>query len=170
MERKYSTFWPRFCAGFIDGLVFLPLIFLTNYIYDSHQTLAIVLWFIVNTFICYAYGIFFHGKFGQTLGKMAMKVKLMDISETRIVSYKQAFLRESVPIGLAVMLLPWDIIHILNGTSYIFHSEMVYKDTISLISIYAIAGWGLLEVVTMLFSSKRRAIHDFIAGSVVVRV
>jgi len=30
--------------------------------------------------------------------------------------------------------------------------------------------WFLLECVTMLFSAKRRAIHDFIAGSVVVRI
>ena len=31
-------------------------------------------------------------------------------------------------------------------------------------------GWTLLEVLTMLTNAKRRAIHDFIAGTVVVRV
>ena len=30
-------------------------------------------------------------------------------------------------------------------------------------------GWFLLEIVTMTFNSKRRALHDFIAGSVVVK-
>jgi hypothetical protein len=31
-------------------------------------------------------------------------------------------------------------------------------------------GWMLLEAVTMLTNAKRRAIHDFIAGTVVIRV
>ncbi|MDC2890391.1 hypothetical protein [Psychrosphaera algicola] len=30
--------------------------------------------------------------------------------------------------------------------------------------------WHLLEIVTMLFSAKNRAFHDFIAGTVVVRI
>ena len=30
--------------------------------------------------------------------------------------------------------------------------------------------WSILEVTTMLINSKRRALHDFIAGTVVMRV
>ena len=39
----------------------------------------------------------------------------------------------------------------------------------SLVSLARYA-WYLLEVVTMLTNHKRRALHDYIAGSVVVRV
>jgi uncharacterized RDD family membrane protein YckC len=35
---------------------------------------------------------------------------------------------------------------------------------------YALGVWIWSEVVTMLFNRKRRALHDFIAGTVVVRV
>jgi len=30
--------------------------------------------------------------------------------------------------------------------------------------------WSLLEIITMLFDRKGRAIHDFIAGTVVLRI
>jgi hypothetical protein len=30
--------------------------------------------------------------------------------------------------------------------------------------------WAILELITMLFNEQRRAIHDFIANTVVVRV
>lgn len=33
----------------------------------------------------------------------------------------------------------------------------------------ALLGWSLLELITMLTNSKRRALHDWIAGTVVVR-
>lgn len=35
--------------------------------------------------------------------------------------------------------------------------------------MYSTFGWFGLEVVTMLTNNKRRALHDFIAGSVVIR-
>ena len=37
------------------------------------------------------------------------------------------------------------------------------------IGVYGLLAWFLLELVTMLFNPKRRAVHDFIAGSVVKR-
>jgi hypothetical protein len=41
--------------------------------------------------------------------------------------------------------------------------------TVDVLSILSTA-WGGLEIVTMLTNRKRRALHDIIAGSVVVRV
>ena len=30
--------------------------------------------------------------------------------------------------------------------------------------------WSILDIITMLFSDKRRALHDLIAGTVVLRL
>lgn len=35
--------------------------------------------------------------------------------------------------------------------------------------IYSWSAWAVSELVTMLLDKKRRALHDFIAGSVVVK-
>ena len=173
MEIKYRTFWPRFWSGWIDTLVFLPFILISNYVYSSGAKLPVVVvafYHVFYSLLWYAYSIYFHGKFGQTLGKMAMKVKVMDLSETRTIDFKQALLRDSIPLGFTIVLLPHDVIQIMNGTSYMLNPTTTQPDKISMILICVMMVWGILEIVTMLFNSRRRAIHDFIAGSIVVRV
>jgi len=36
--------------------------------------------------------------------------------------------------------------------------------------LFSTVGWGLAEIVSMLFNKKRRAIHDYLANSVVIDV
>ena len=105
-----------------------------------------------------------HGAYGQTLGKMITSVKVLDLSENKL-SYKQAALRDIVP------LLDWPIgIYGSYQASFGglgFAEEFTSLPMIIYFSI--LFGWALLEIITMLFNKKRSAIHDFIAGSVVVK-
>jgi uncharacterized RDD family membrane protein YckC len=78
---------------------------------------------------------------------------------------KQAVLRDIVgiillPLGLWVYL-----------PQVIRHGSLDPSDPPSLNSLftYICMGWAWLDGLTMLTNSKRRALHDFIAGSVVVR-
>ena len=106
-----------------------------------------------------------HGRRGQTLGKMACKVVVLDVSE-RPLSMRQAVLRDIfgvvlLPIGLAI-----NISGILRGIDISLPANFTAIDWII---TYSAIGWFLIEVVTMLTNDKRRALHDFIAGSVVIR-
>jgi uncharacterized RDD family membrane protein YckC len=106
-----------------------------------------------------------HGTRGQTLGKMACNVIVLDVSEQRL-NMRQAVLRDILgvillPIGLAI-----DIPRIVKGIDVSIAGDLT---TIDWIINYAAFGWFLIEIVTMLTNSKRRALHDFIAGSVVIR-
>ncbi len=47
-----------------------------------------------------------HGRYGQTLGKMATRVKVIDVTEEIEVTYRQAFLRDS-PL---VVLMTFDVL------------------------------------------------------------
>jgi len=168
---KYKTFWRRLVAGIIDGLVFLPLTMVGMWVTYNAASIplsAFAAWHAASSFIYFAYSIILHGKYGQTLGKMAMKVRVMDVSEARPITYRQAVLRDIFPLVATLALLPRDVIQILNGTSYMLNPGTM-PDGISMALGFVMMGWGLLEVVTMLMNSKRRAVHDFIAGSVVVR-
>ena len=64
--------------------VFLPLypiyFWVTNHA-AAMPVAVLALWHIVNSVIWYAYSVVLHGKYGQTLGKMAMHVKVMDVAE-----------------------------------------------------------------------------------------
>ncbi len=165
---KYSTFWRRFWAGLIDGLVFTPLVFLDGYMQSLGDSDAFLLgWSAISSSAGWIYSVWLHARYGQTLGKMAMRVKVLDISEVRIPTLQQAFLRD---IGRIV----------LDAFSFGYSAYLVLTSQYSEVAvirslpgrILGVAGlsWFGIEVVTMLMSKKRRALHDFIARTVVVRL
>lgn len=170
--NKYGTFWRRFWAGLVDGIVFVPILFLNVWMADNATRMpvsVVCVWHVVSSLIWYGYSIWFHARCGQTLGKMVLGVRVMDVSESRPIGFKQALLRDGIPLVLTLALLPRDIIQIVNGTSYLLHKNAL-PDAASMLLMFVDCGWAFLEGVTMLFNRKRRALHDFIAGSVVVRV
>jgi uncharacterized RDD family membrane protein YckC len=166
IEPKYSTFWPRFCAGFVDGLIFWPVGWLCSLAYaHSGSAFLQVSVYIVNSSAFLMYSIWMHGRFGQTLGKMACKVIVLDVSERRL-SMKQAVLRDILGVVLLPVGLAIDIPRIVHGVNVYAPSSLTTMDWIL---TYSALCWFMIEVVTMLTNNKRRALHDFIAGSVVIR-
>jgi uncharacterized RDD family membrane protein YckC len=166
IEPKYSTFAPRFAAGFVDSLVFWPIQWLLTFAYvHSAPVLLKVLVYIVSSSFFLAYSIWMHGKFGQTLGKMACKVIVLDVSE-RSLSMKQAVMRDILGVVLLPIGLATDIPRIIQGIDIQAAANFTAIDWII---AYSMFGWFIIEVVTMLTNNKRRALHDFIAGSVVIR-
>src|SRR5258708_39899612 len=113
----------------------------------------------------FAYSIYLHGTYGQTIGKWLMKVQVLNIDETRLIM-RQAFLRDSIGVSLAVVYLLFAIAPVFSGVSP--RSREFGEHMPSLIWNVGLVTFAL-EVITMLTNAKRRALHDFIAGSVVVR-
>ncbi len=167
--EKYKTFWPRFWAGFIDGLVFLPLSLFDDYLLSPARGPAILIsWAIVSYTAYWLYSVLLHAHYGQTVGKRAMHVKVMDVSEERIPSLAQAFLRDIGYIILSIFSLLY-FIYLVVAHKYVSGTEQI-NSLPGIILVCANLGWFLLEVTTMLMNSKRRAVHDLIAKTVVLRV
>ena len=160
VNLKYRTFWPRVWAGLIDSAVFLPLSLADTWVWATlPASPLLVLWFVAVSFSFVAYTTLLHGFFGQTIGKRVTRVKVLDVSESKL-SMKQAVLRESVYVVLILYGLVIDLPTVASGQNPYAH----------LVSAYASLVWFLLEILTMLSNAKRRAIHDLIARSVVVRL
>ena len=123
-------------------------------------------------FLPFIYSIIMHGYYGQTLGKMAMKVKVVDFKTEERITMTQAWLRDCIP--LLLMLFSYFSLAVLtNG----FQNERIITNSgssLASIVIMIINGlsisWVILEIVSMLMNEKSRAIHDLIAKTVVVRV
>ena len=166
MER-YKTFWPRFWAGFIDGLVLLPITLADNHLLSPERgSLLLISWACISYSADWLYGVIFLSRYGQTLGKMATHVKVLNLEEDRIPTVSQAFLRDIGYIIINCLSLAY-FIHLV-----ITHQYTADADTSPLpgrILFYAGIGWFLLEILTMLTNEKRRALHDFIASTVVIR-
>ena len=168
IKPKYQTFVKRVIANFIDGLVFIPINFIGDYFTEMFGRSFIIPWAFADTLICTAYYVIGHGKYGQSFGKKAMAIKVLDIDEKNVIGFKRAFIRESV----------WFFVSLI-GIFYFFYIErktdnavldLFQTSSIEDFITYTTLAWFLLELVTMIFNSKRRAIHDFLARSVVIDI
>jgi len=160
--KKYRTTARRFWAGIVDGLVFLPVGLFDQWVNIANLPLSmLVAWMLFSNAAILLYNVLMHGFYGQTLGKMALGVKVLDVSESPI-SMRQAFLRESAYIVFNAITVIISICLAFGGGPKIFHTTQTIVGTASIIWFYA-------EILTCLTNKKRRAIHDFIAGTVVVK-
>ena len=163
-ENKYRTFWKRLLAGIIDGLIFIPLFIIESELFDTTDKRVFIGFEIVYTVCWMSYVVFGHGKYGQTLGKKLMGIRVFDLNEKSLIGYKRAFLRESIGFFLSVTGILYLIIRFQDVSSIGETTSESYDNTVAIASII----WFVTELVTMCLNNKRRAIHDFIAGSVVV--
>lgn len=165
---KYETFGARVSAGILDGLVLLPLsipMIVVEMTSKPWPAWALILVHVLTPLASYAYSILMHGRYGQTLGKMWAGVKILDVGESKPITYFQALKRDAVPLLFFIILLPVEL-HLIQQGEYGF-AEIRTSPWHRILGSLMWGWWGL-EILTMLFSRKRRAVHDIIAGTVVV--
>jgi uncharacterized RDD family membrane protein YckC len=170
----YATFGQRLAALLIDGLVLLPLVFIQFWLESISKTAAILL-VIPMTAAYSAYPIVLHGRFGQTVGKHAMGIRVVRTNGQRI-GWREAWLRSSVDVAFAI----GNTVSSFVALATIPDSEYYGVDWLQRMTnldAYApswlawtfvgVQIWAWSELVVILFNKKRRALHDFIAGTVV---
>lgn len=161
---RYHTFNKRLFAHFVDGLVMMPLLLMEHFTANFNN-----MWLVAGGQAAYlllwtAYLAISHARWGQTLGKRLVQIKVVDVQdENRLISYRKAFLRESIPFVIGVIAL---IIFIADAR-LTGETDPFLNDSIRHSQLF-VSGWMLIELITMLFSAKRRAVHDFMASSVVI--
>ena len=175
IEQKYQTVWRRTGAGLIDTLILTLLMYIPNeIIHKLHSIFLVGFWDIISDWLTAIYFVVLHGIYGQTIGKKICKVKILNKDENRL-SFKQAALRDIVPIITNIASSVWIIsnselyYHFVTNPKDVMKSNAALPQWMLAISM-VMCVWSLLEIVTMLTNKRRRAIHDFIAGSIVCRV
>ncbi|MBL7702611.1 MAG: RDD family protein [Ferruginibacter sp.] len=160
---RYNTGGRRFLAAIIDGIVFYPIVFINNWIFEPGKSESlIVTWTIFITIISTLYSVLLHYKYGQTVGKMAVRIKVVDVSETRNMTFRQSFFRDCIYILIELLA----VIYIVSISGTFSDKLESYNNIVSNAQLL----WILIELITMFTNSKRRALHDYIARSVVIRV
>ena len=138
---EYASFWQRFAASSVDGLlmavILVPLgmfLGISNTLSQGAERGTSLLVFILPVYLlAYAYSPFMIGKYSATLGKMAVHIKVVDANGQRP-SWGTAISREIVG-RLVSGLIPFAIGYL----------------------------W-------MLWDSQKQTVHDKIAGTYVVKI
>lgn len=165
--EKYQTIGPRFIALFIDGLVMIPVGCMSGIVpvmFPVGKTTMIGA--LIFSLIPVAYSISMHYFKGQTIGKAAMKLKVLDISE-RPISLAQAVIR-SLPQMLPIIISASLMISAGFSSTNNEVSDTFGDVITAFYGFYAVFIIG--EIISALFTDKHRALHDYLAGTVVVKV
>lgn len=163
----YRTFYRRLVAAILDAFVLAPVVFAQVWVdgaIGGSRGYAISV--IAGGILFFTYSIVLHARYGQTLGKRAMAVLVLDISG-RDITARQAVMRELPNIALAVASLSLHAPVLLRGGEPFTSDALTTTELADGVLTWT---WMALEVVTMLTNEKRRSVHDFIAGTVVVRL
>jgi uncharacterized RDD family membrane protein YckC len=84
-------------AAIIDGFVFWPIGYSLSLISNSEGYAAVVI-DLLCLIIYIFYVVALTTKYGGTIGKLLMNVRVFDISESRYANIKQVLIRESINI------------------------------------------------------------------------
>lgn len=173
---KYATFWQRFWAMWVDVLVFLPWFFADAWFGGESKVWGVAFAIPVGLWVP-AYEIYCHGKHGRTLGKYVTGIRVVRITGNAI-GWREAWLRSSVGCVFGALYIAGTFIALAASPSVDFPAPdwmtrterlMKYEPAWLAWANPAAQIWGLSEVVVMLFNKQRRALHDFVAGTVVTR-
>jgi uncharacterized RDD family membrane protein YckC len=172
LAERYSTFGPRFWTGTVDTLVLWPITFIAEALLLRNLPKGwAALLVIVQSLAWLVYTVVMHARYGQTVGKMVTKVRVVDVQTETGISWRQAWLREGIPMILSLGCIGYEVFSLVTGrasSGAIASGELVSSKPYQLLSVLP-GLWFLAEVLTMLTNDKRRALHDFIAGTVVIR-
>lgn len=160
---RYQTLPKRILSILIDGIPFVLLgIYLGNY--KEGNDLQYYLRIVLIGLFWQIYSIIMIIKFGGTLGKLAVGVRIMEVNEKSWPNLRQALIRDCVWIASYVISAILMTIKIYQGESLNPIKSNVFED----ILYWAGFVWMVTEIITAFGNNKRRAIHDRIANTVVV--
>lgn len=153
-------------ALLIDGLVFTPIIAI-NALTAQYE----LPWFmtiiqrVLFALIGVGYYVLLHWKYGQTVGKMVMRLKVVTLDE-RPISLRQSLIRHIFYIIERFVALCFLVYFVSIG--YSLSSEL--RTTIQLCLSIPIYIWIFTDTFVCIVNKQDRALHDLIAGTVVVRL
>jgi uncharacterized RDD family membrane protein YckC len=175
-DNLYAGFWIRLGSLLLDNLFMLPVIFLTLYLNGLGKNIYFYT-LIPNVVFGLWYSIYLPKKYGGTPGKLVAGVKIIRL-DGEAIGWKEAILRHSVLLALTILSSIWMTSCLLSADDETFKSLGWLQQTQYLMTLspgffkfynWASNIWIYSEFIVLLTNKRKRAIHDFIAGTVIVK-
>ena len=175
-DLTYVGFWKRLGAYALDVAIFLPYgLAVQNFIYSNKY--ALLGNFILTTIFGLVFWVYLVSRFGGSPGKLLMRIRIVKI-DGGAVSYREAILRYSVLFAISTASSAALVLAFFRipEVDYVAYSDSTNKA--GFLQTYApswyqslqivILVWVCAELIALLSNDKRRTLHDFMAGTVVI--
>lgn len=170
---RYAGFGSRLVANLVDFVVFVPLM-VVDWMLSASRAGSMVSCALLQI-IAIAYPVAMHARWGQTLGKMVARIRVVKLSGDPL-STREAALRSSVDIGLGLAVTASALFAMTRLPESAWTDDWLLVQTMlrglepswGPWAAVALQVWAWGELIALLSNRRRRAIHDFIAGTVVV--
>jgi uncharacterized RDD family membrane protein YckC len=176
VELIYVGFWQRLAAYALDFAILVPYALVARQlIYTSRSAYLVNL--ILGTILAIVFEVYLVKRFGGSPGKLIMGIQIAKLDGSKV-GYRQAIIRYSVlflisilsSTGLLMSLFTMSDLEYAAFTSAHAHVKALEAGAPSWYPPLQIAGavWVYSEFLVLLTNKKRRALHDFMAGTVVI--
>jgi uncharacterized RDD family membrane protein YckC len=136
----YASWWSRLGAELLDGFVVIALVLILSRIAPALElVVSLGAGFLYN-------GLLDGGQRGQTVGKRALGIRVVDVETGTLIGNQRGFMRALLPLAFGVT-------SILGNATFVLSALAATLDGL----------WPLWD-------PQRQSWHDKAAGSVVVRV
>lgn len=171
----YAGFGPRLASILLDAIILMPIIWVILYLNSSSKEMFFYT-IIPNMILNLWYNIYLPKKYGGTPGKLIMGMKILKL-DGKDIGWKESFLRHSIVLALTIfnIILMTDAILKANQETYVNLSwiqQSQYLTSLSpvLFTVYLWLSniWTWSELIVLLTNPRKRALHDYVAGTVIV--
>ncbi|MEO0779476.1 MAG: RDD family protein [Bacteroidota bacterium] len=161
---QLASFWQRVGASLVDGLVMIPIYVITLFfitaVYDISFLEAVYSPYVMfNALIPAAYKIIMEGQYGATLGKMAMRLRVVD-AEAQKIDINHA-LRRYVIYGISL------ISSVVFNAAIILEAENLFVTLGSVNQLISLL--VIVSLIFVAFDERKQAVHDKIADTFVIQ-
>jgi uncharacterized RDD family membrane protein YckC len=171
-QLVYGAVWQRALATFIDAAILVGIHAIPAN-FDINMGIRHL-----GVYIMLCFGIFYHiylvSRFGATPGKMLVGLKIV-IKDGRSIAVQNAVMRYAVAFAFYLFMAVPDLValdlldqHLLPRTIWITEHVELFNININIPgTLFGL--WYVPTTLLLLFHPQRRTLHDFIAGTVVIR-
>ncbi len=175
-DNIYAGFGPRLASLLLDAVIMMPLIFIIQYI-NSFSKYMFFYTLIPNLILGLWYNIYLPKKHGGTPGKLIMGMQILNLNGKSI-GWKEAFLRHVIILLLTLFSSILMIDALIAADDITFQNLSWIKQTQYLMSLSPVLFtiytwltniWSWSELIVLLTNPRKRALHDYVAGTVIVK-
>lgn len=166
----YGGFWPRLWALILDGLIFIPLYIVVFFNMLDWKSIPLL---IVLSILPIIYKPFWEFRYGTTIGKKAMKLRVTNLNYERP-NLQEVLLRNIFYISFGVLNIIFSVLifsmpEFADITEFLEYGKINQLSSGATMLSYCSSIIYLIEFVMLVIDDKKRSLHDRIGQTYVIK-